>query len=372
MPLYLDGTLQEKLKPVFLYQVMAATKSGASVPVGQMVSAKHDHLTISRWLEDLFKATSIPKEVVLDESAALLLAVVKAFTQFDNLVSYLQRCHHILENSSYELPKSYLRHDISHMVKTIKRARIFDSIGKKQSEFYQYCIGILFKIDNFEDMLSIIEDILTMAIFEFESFEITEPARKRLQILIETHAVQEIYRKIKLHEKVKSDESHIIEIDTTDLSTTITWYENIKTKLLMIDNTNNEGKVNFYCSSAFIKYFDHLIFKMPLWGAIMTNYFNSPNKNVSSSNCESDFKYVKRFLFQNEKKMRIDKFVFTHIDDIIGRITLAIADLNTLKIKTKRAEKRIFDIKDSPNHDGKLIIILDHVYVIKCFNFIYR
>lgn len=335
---------------------MAATKSGSSVPVGQMVSAKHDNTTISRWLEDLFKTICIPNEVVLDESAALLLAVVKAFTQFDNVVSYLQRCHHILDNSSYELPKSYLRHDISHMVKTIKRAKVFGHIGKKQSEFYQYCIGILFKIDDFEYMLGIIEDILTMAIFEFESFEITEPARKRLQTLIETHAVKEIYQKIQMNETVKADESHIIEIDTDEAFSTIPWYENIKTKLLMIDNNNNDDKVNFYCSAAFIKYFDNLIFKLPLWGTIMTKYFDSPNQNVSSSNCESDFKYVKRFLFQNEKKMRIDKFVFSHIDDIIGRITLAIADLNTLKIKNKRTEKRVFDIKDSSNNNGKIYI----------------
>lgn len=82
-----------------------------------------------------------------------------------------------------------------------------------------------------------------------------------------------------------------------------------------------------------------MIYKLPLWGAIMRNYFVSPNLNVSSSNVESEFKYIKKLLFKNEKKMRIDKFVFFHIDDIIGRTNLAIADLNSYKIKTRKTGK---------------------------------
>lgn len=185
----IDGTLQEKLKPVYLYQAIAATKSGSSVPVGQMVSSNHDNITIARWLEDVFRNVNSPQEVVIDESAALLLAPIKAFTQFNNLPSYLQCCHGLLLDSSIDLPTTFIRHDVSHMVKTIKRASVFKSIDKRQSDFYKYCIGILFKLDDFEYLKLIVEDILTIAWFEFESNDVTEPARKRLHNLIETHSI---------------------------------------------------------------------------------------------------------------------------------------------------------------------------------------
>lgn len=59
---------------------------------------------------------------------------------------------------------------------------------------------------------------------------------------------------------------------------------------------------------------------------------HQPNINVSSlSNCDSEFKYIKRYLFCNEQKMRVDKFIFEHIRDINRKILLAIADLNSFQ-----------------------------------------
>lgn len=87
---------------------MAATRSGCSVPVSQMLSGKHDNNTIAEWLKDFVDAVGDrpPKEVVIDESAALLLASVKAFTQFDNVHSYMNRCHRILEGNNVPKPES--------------------------------------------------------------------------------------------------------------------------------------------------------------------------------------------------------------------------------------------------------------------------
>lgn len=87
---------------------------------------------------------------------------------------------------------------------------------------------------------------------------------------------------------------------------------------------------------------------MPTWSAIMRLSFSSPNINVSSSNCESEFKYIKRYLFKSSKNLRVDKFLFANIKDIVGRMNLACADLN-------RHKKRI----------GKIL----YKSVINLFNF---
>lgn len=94
---------------------------------------------------------------------------------------------------------------------------------------------------------------------------------------------------------------------------------------------HDDQKFNVYYFNEFIPFFDKLIYKMSTWSAVMKETFNSPNINVSSSNCESEFKYIKRFLFRNVKRMRVDKFMFQHIKDIVGRMLFALADLNSFK-----------------------------------------
>lgn len=76
---------------------MAITVSGSSNPVTQMLSANTDSQTISSWLKDFVKAVGgKPQEVVVDESRSILLASIKAFTEFECIGTYMNRCHKII------------------------------------------------------------------------------------------------------------------------------------------------------------------------------------------------------------------------------------------------------------------------------------
>lgn len=57
-------------------KVPIESRSGSSVPVGHMVCANLDHITIARWLEGMFSNLQTAKEIVTDESEALLLASI--------------------------------------------------------------------------------------------------------------------------------------------------------------------------------------------------------------------------------------------------------------------------------------------------------
>lgn len=323
--------------------MMAATKSGVSVPVTQMLSAKHDNKTIARWLEALVDVVGCtPKEVVIDESASLLLASIKAFTQFSSVNNYLNRCHLLLELSqlkerNIEKPNCFIRHDISHIIKNLIKAKIFEKCDKRVKKWYLFAMGSLFALQDFQTVKNIIRDILILALCPLES-KITESSRKNLTHLIQYHNVENMYTKNAIPDD--SEETDVFNVLTDEhdeiasknsVKKVINWYEEIKGVVLQITvtNRNNDDKANFYFFPSFVPFLDKMIYKMPTWSAIMKDIFQSPNVNVSSSNCESEFKYIKRYLFKNTKKMRVDKFLFGHINDIIGRLLLAMADLNS-------------------------------------------
>lgn len=327
---------------------MAGTKSGSSVPVSQMLSGKHDNNTIAKWLKTFVDVVrGPPKEVVIDESAALLLASIKAFTQFNSVPSYLNRCHMLLElgqlSNNDMLPKCFIRHDISHIVKNLIKAKIFEKCQERKKKFYLYAIGSLFAIEHFQAVKMIMKDILILALCPFES-EVTENSRRNLKSLIETHHIEDLYIK-NSGTTIECDENVIglehAELDDITISTKhpekkiINWWEQIKENVLKISITNKNvyDKDNEYFFPSIIPFLDKMIYKIPTWSAVMKNLFKSPNANVSSSNCESQFKYIKRYLFKNSKNMRVDKFLFGHINDLVGCILLATADLNNFKIK---------------------------------------
>lgn len=311
---------------------MAYIESGASVPVCQMISGKHDHVTIATWLEQWNEKVNQPKEIIIDESGALLLALVQVFTQFDNVIEYLNCCHQIIDGKAdIKLPQCFIRHDISHVIKNLKKNKIFDKIDKRTKRFYLLSIGVLFKLEEFEEVKNVIKDILNLQLSEFESSS-TEISRRRLTEVIGTHNVNEILYKNE-YEGEDEDEASISDNeDSNPLSKTMNWYNLLKMSVLnSIDNSLGKEKENMYYFPDFENFFQKLIYKMPTWSAIMRLSFGSPNLNVSSSNCESEFRSIKRFLFKSSKNLRADKFLFTNIKDIIGRMLVAFADLNKHK-----------------------------------------
>lgn len=67
--------------------------------------------------------------------------------------------------------------------------------------------------------------------------------------------------------------------------------------------------------------------RLPLWSAVMTPYFESPNILSSSSNVESNFNIYKNVVMRDVRlPIRIDNFLRIFLKSINGSMKLAIAN----------------------------------------------
>jgi len=115
------------------------------IPVTQMLSERHDTLTIYYWLGQWLKSgVKIPNEAVSDYSRTLLGAMAKAFCNCSSLHSYIGKCFSTLHGQIGELPTCFLRVDVSHMVKLFCRIKCFIGIKNKHlKEFYVRALRLL-------------------------------------------------------------------------------------------------------------------------------------------------------------------------------------------------------------------------------------
>lgn len=317
-----DSILQCNKKPIFLYAMVASNQSGPSVCIAQMISEDHTSLRIEHWIRTWLKEASFtPREIIMDESNALILATVRAFTRFNDLDSYLEQCVKVLEDKSTELPETLIRIDISHLIKTICRNHIFKNVDGRIKRFFLHSFGLLFWIVDFNAVKVIFSDILTVCLNKFERNGcedlLAEKSRQRLTYLIKSHSTSEIDFIIEQEEAEKQPED-----DFSDDEYKNTWWY---IRILENIETNIGDKHNMFYFPKLEPVLKKYAKRLPLYSAAMAHMFKSEKNIVSSSNVESNFRYIKRDLFQNKKHMRADAFIFDHIIDLLGATKIANA-----------------------------------------------
>jgi hypothetical protein len=100
-------------KQMFLYVCVLLSDYSASVPMAQMISDNHTLETIYKWLDTWCKSQNkaTPNEVVVDDCAALIGAVVKAFTKFKSTAEYVNACYTKLETKEQTPEECFIRID---------------------------------------------------------------------------------------------------------------------------------------------------------------------------------------------------------------------------------------------------------------------
>lgn len=106
---------------IFLYEIgVMDYMNKCQFTVAHMLSERHDSNSISFWLSEWVRSNIVvPKIVVTDQSLALMMAVVKTFTQYSSLSKYLSVCSSIILNESVELPSYMIRNDFNHVMRYI-------------------------------------------------------------------------------------------------------------------------------------------------------------------------------------------------------------------------------------------------------------
>lgn len=164
----------------------------------------------------------------------------------------------------------------------------------------------------------------------------------RLCKLISTHNTREINTDLKEMDDIKIDEE---DTGLDELELSMNFYMQIKKSIVI----QTGDKDNMLFLPSLVPLLDKKIKQLPLWGAVMSVKFKSESINCSSSNCEASFRYVfnyssnkiedfiiylnfyryiKRDLFSNSRKMRTDIFLYKSIDDSMGSLKIATARYN--------------------------------------------
>lgn len=302
-----------KYKHIFLYSILMKTTT-SSVAIAQMVTQKHSHEFIAYFFKCMFRDIKKPAEIVVDESKAIILALIVSFTSCRNLNEYVHICMTCLNNDTSP-PKCYIRLDRSHFVKTVTR-NINDNDARRRL-FYRSVIGYLIQCDSFQVARSIISDFFIVINNRYDGFNKsglklqTEKSKERLIKLCSTHVLDDTDNgSANLKQEVDHEAEKLCEVTVSPWLTSI-----------IQSSYKNEKSIheNLYYSPDDVKYYSLLFSKICLWSNVMNSKFKSTTTVATSSDVESSFKNLKYYIFDN-KKHRADLFIEKHLKFVDSEI----------------------------------------------------
>lgn len=311
----------DKLKHVFLYTIMAKTRS-KSVPIAQMLSQDQSSDFIIFFLKKMFRGLKAPAEIVCDESKALLKALCTTFTNNDKIEHYISACINALEKETAP-PACSIRIDISHFVKNVTR-KIKDRNFRRRGLF-RGVIGFLIKCENFSTAKEVIKDFFTLIMNEndgqdeYQHLLPSEKAKKKLIELCRTHNESIDYAT----NDTEVDESKENDDAGPDLSfnANSTWVEEI-VKSVDVRTPVECNENLYYCSKTEQEMYVKLFSSIVLWSNVTSKLFGSSTKTATSSDSESYFKSLKSGILTNPL-YRVDEFLEKHLNFINSEIKLS-------------------------------------------------
>lgn len=136
---------------IFLYNITIRIK-GYIFRIFQMLSNKHDNETIRDWLLAwLASGATDPKQVVVDCSYALLIAICKAINKMHYL-KFLDDCHLLITKKSNSLPPCWVRRDRAHLLEACSIWSCFAKDNWPQKDLYLRIIAYALEIEDFAEL----------------------------------------------------------------------------------------------------------------------------------------------------------------------------------------------------------------------------
>lgn len=307
----------ERLKHVFFYSIMVKT-STKSIPIAQMLSQEQTSEFIVFFLRKTFKGLKAPRQIVCDESKALLKSLCIAFANFEKIGDYIAACmSSILDGTEH--PKCYIRIDRSHFVKnTTKKIKYRDF---RKQNLFRSIFGFLIQCNDFRIARKVIRDFFTVILNQkdgVDEFGVplpSEEARKRLFALCSTHNESEDYGN---DSECPEDE----EVEKNmDFDAESGWIEDIIKEVPIKNENTYHDSVYFSGTDKEKKMYVKMLSSIVLWSNIMNPIFGSSMEVATSSDVESYFKSLKTGIL--ERKMhRADDFFEVHTDFVNAEIKI--------------------------------------------------
>lgn len=302
-----------RYKPIFLYVIVLHTKDGSFLPVYQVLTQRQDASNIRSFL-DTWKRQCLPDknphEIITDNSAALLLASVQAFSHCSTMTEYDDKCYEALFQNT-EPPATYNRLDRAHTVKSI--LRMFSNLDANKKKFYTRIFGYLLINQDIHLAENIIKKLFIVLLNRYQYDIYVTNAINYLKELTDTHrtTIADIIEdsKNKIERELLDGDAHAI--SHKNRSKFYLWITEILTQI-KVNHVNDELNCSsiepspdvmenpFYAEN-FEKDVCALLAKIHLWSNVMITCFQSKNETPSSPSSEAEFNLVKNVIFSNEK-----------------------------------------------------------------------
>lgn len=123
---------------IFLYEISVVDYfNKCQFTIAHMLSERHDSNSISHWLTEWSKNSIVsPKLVVTDQSLALMMTVMKAFTQYTTFSKPISVCLSLILKESTELPTCMLWNDFNHIMRILSTWTEIKSCTFRSKNFY--------------------------------------------------------------------------------------------------------------------------------------------------------------------------------------------------------------------------------------------
>lgn len=178
----------------------------------------------------------------------------------------------------------------------------------------------------------ILENILTVALSETDGHDVDNsltPSEVSQAKLIECIATGEIQFDTECNDNAYKgiEEEHFFIADHNTLhndeSDIHQWVNNILTSSKNKASIKGDRLNGYYCPS-FVNRLLAISYEFPLWTSVMVKHFGSPNTRGTSARIEGYFASLKTSIIcQKLPKMRVDKFLVTHLRALRGDIKLS-------------------------------------------------
>lgn len=179
-------------------------KNKCQFTVAHILSERHDSNSISYWLTEWSRTNIVlPKIVVTDQSLALMMAVVKSFTQYSSLSKYLSVCSLLILKIPSEVPSCMLRNDFNHVMHLISSWSEIKSCKFRIKNVYLRSIGLLIASTDFDDIKYILRNIFIVALSEEDGMNsngVPNPCQNAKNYLKERISTHNIMIDINEHE----------------------------------------------------------------------------------------------------------------------------------------------------------------------------
>lgn len=316
-----------KKKRCFFYNMMLHGKK-KTTSVYQMLSQTHSSQKITDWLltwKNSHNNQRDPIEVRMDESAALILSSVIAFTPAKSVHEYLSHCHdHLIDKDNVARPKTYIRLDRSHVVASLHRNAVFKKVfGNRNGPkfFYLRIIGYLLQEPDLKKAESAIRN--TFAI-----------ASNRFLVGIDSNLLENMHELVKTHKndiEPTDSEQQIERLEDSNFkeekSRFYMYIKNIaddeQARAEMhnnnIDDNDTFKMENAYYAVGVVPELVKIFSKLPMSGCLLNESFGLPPDDVpTSSQVEANFRTIAHDLFSVKKRNNIDKWLEIHLNFLIG------------------------------------------------------